>query len=360
VPTAKNHVTLAVIAERLGVSRATVSNAYNRPDQLSDDLRKRILKTAERLGYHGPDPMARSLRSGRAGAIGLVTDESLTYSLEDPAALRFLRGVAQECQGRGLALILVPPRTASGEGPDAIETALADGFILHCDNTTDRTRARIEARGGPLVFVDGPSGGFDEVGIDDHGGARMAAEHLLGLGHRRLAVVSLPMGPDEADDIRGLVPRGRQDRARYQVVRSRLRGYRAAAEAAGLAWRDVPVMSGGREPSPFASGGHALELLLQRARPPTGILAMSDELARGVLAAAAAAGLDVPGNLSVVGFDNVPGTGPATPALTTIDQPHELKGRTAVQLLLEPSPTRRRRLLPIELIVRQSTGPPPA
>ena len=357
MPEPKSHVTLEVIARELGVSRATVSNAYNRPDQLSPKLRKRILRAATRLGYGGPDPMARSLRRGRADAVGLIVDESLTYSVEDPAALRFLRGVAQECQARGLALVLVPPRAADGEAPGALDTAIADGFILHCDNTTNATQERIKRRGLPLVYVDGPDDVHDDVGIDDEGGARSCAEHLIGLGHRRLAVVSLPRDPD--DDRRGLVTRKEQNRVAYNVVRSRLRGYRSAVEAAGLSWRDVPVMSGGRTPSSAAAGAEAMRLLLQRSKRPTGVLAMSDELARGVLAAAAEAGIDVPGQLSVVGFDDVTGTGPTTPSLTTIRQPHELKGRTAVQLLLEPSPTRRNLRLPIELIVRDSTGPPP-
>lgn len=358
MPAPKSHVTLEVIARELGVSRATVSNAYNRPDQLSPKLRKRILRTATRLGYVGPDPMARSLRRGRADAVGLIVDESLTYSLEDPAALRFLRGVAHECQERGLVLTLVPPRTPSGEAPGALDTAIADGFILHCDNTTNATQARIKTRGLPLVFVDGPDDEHDEVGIDDEGGARWCAEHLIGLGHRRLAVVSLPRDP--TDDHRGLISRRDQDRVAYNVVRARLRGYRSAAEDAGLAWRDVPVVSGGRPLSSFEAGAEALRILLKRAKRPTAVLAMSDELARGVLAAAAEAGLDVPAELSVVGFDDVTGTGPATPALTTIRQPHELKGRIAVQLLVEPSPTRRKEILPIELVVRDSTGPPPA
>jgi DNA-binding LacI/PurR family transcriptional regulator len=289
--------------------------------------------------------------------VGLIVDESLTYSLEDPAALRFLRGVAHECQARGLVLTLVPPRTANGEAPGALDTAIADGFILHCDNTTDATQARIKTRGLPLVFVDGPDDEYDEVGIDDEGGARWCAEHLIGLGHRRLSVVSLPRDP--TDDHRGLISRREQDRVAYNVVRARLRGYRSAAEAAGLAWRDVPVVSGGRPLSSFEAGAEALRILLKRARPPTAVLAMSDELARGVLSAAADAGLDVPGQLSVVGFDDVTGTGPSTPALTTVRQPHELKGRIAVQLLVEPSPTRRQQILPIELVVRDSSGPPP-
>ncbi|MFD1050850.1 LacI family DNA-binding transcriptional regulator, partial [Kibdelosporangium lantanae] len=91
--------TLASLAAELGVSRTTVSNAYNRPDQLSPELRRRVLETARRLGYPGPDPVARSLRTRKAGAVGLLLTENLSYAFRDPAALGFLEGLALACEG---------------------------------------------------------------------------------------------------------------------------------------------------------------------------------------------------------------------------------------------------------------------
>ncbi|MGH3593832.1 MAG: LacI family DNA-binding transcriptional regulator, partial [Pseudonocardiaceae bacterium] len=100
--------TMAALAAELGVSRTTVSNAYNRPDQLSPELRERVLDAARRLGYPGPDPVARSLRTRQAGAVGLLLTEALSYAFQDPAAIRFLEGLAIACGDAGRGLLLVP------------------------------------------------------------------------------------------------------------------------------------------------------------------------------------------------------------------------------------------------------------
>src|SRR6476619_7179485 len=117
-PTPRRRATLASLAAELKVSRTTISNAYNRPDQLSADLRERILATAKRIGYAGPDPVARSLRTRRAGAVGLVIAEPLTYSFSDPAALNFVAGLAESCEevGQGLLFVAVGPRRSVDEG----------------------------------------------------------------------------------------------------------------------------------------------------------------------------------------------------------------------------------------------------
>src|SRR6202008_4372017 len=110
-PTPRRRATLASFAAALRVPRTTISNAYNRPDQLSADLRERVLATAKRMGYPGPDPVARSLRTRKAGAVGLVIAEPLTYFFSDPAARDFVAGVAQACEelGQGLLLVAVGP-----------------------------------------------------------------------------------------------------------------------------------------------------------------------------------------------------------------------------------------------------------
>src|ERR1700720_2851415 len=121
--------TLASLAAELGVSRTTVSNAYNRPDQLSPELRRRVLETARRLGYPGPDPVARSLRTRKAGAVGLVLPEPLNYAFSDPAAVSFVAGLAESCEevGQGLLLIAVGPGRSVAEGSHAVLNAGVDG-----------------------------------------------------------------------------------------------------------------------------------------------------------------------------------------------------------------------------------------
>src|SRR5919112_4261033 len=131
-------VTLADVAAHLGVSRTTVSNAYNRPDQLSPALRDKVLAAATDLGYAGPDPMARGLRRGRTGSLGLVFDQPLTYAFTDPAAALFLQGMAAGLEEHGAALSLIPRMP---EGPtrsaEMVRSALVDGYMLFCTAADD-------------------------------------------------------------------------------------------------------------------------------------------------------------------------------------------------------------------------------
>jgi DNA-binding LacI/PurR family transcriptional regulator len=129
-PHVRRPATLASLAAELGVSRTTVSNAYNRPDQLSAPLRARVLEAARRIGYPGPDPVARSLRTRKAGAVGLLLTEALSYAFRDPAATGFLEGLALACEQAGQGLLLVP---VSPEHADvaAVHQAGVDGFVVY-------------------------------------------------------------------------------------------------------------------------------------------------------------------------------------------------------------------------------------
>jgi DNA-binding LacI/PurR family transcriptional regulator len=346
--TDKQHVTLATIAKAVGVSRMTVSNAYNRPDQLSPALREKILETARALGYGGPDPVARTLKRGATGSVGVVLDYALTTAFTDAATVQFLLGVAAGCEesARGLSLV---PRI---DGLDAalVGSALVDGFVAYCVPEEDPRWDAIRARKLPFTRVDfKPEPATRNVNIDDEGAARAVAEHLVALGHRSFGIA---MNEEDGGDTG---PEA-QERAVYFVEAARLAGWRAAIEAAGIAWDQVPVAGG---TSYGRTGGRlAGAKLLDRADRPTAILAISDVVALGVLDAAAERGIAVPGDLSVAGFDDVPEAARATPALTTVSQPHQRKGTEAVRLLLADDPAHNV-LLPTELVVRASTGPAP-
>jgi DNA-binding LacI/PurR family transcriptional regulator len=347
-------VTLADVAARLGVSRTTISNAYNRPDQLSPKLRDRVLAAATELGYAGPDPMARGLRRGRTGSLGLVFDQPLTYAFTDPAAALFLTGMAAGLEEHGAALSIIPRMP---EGPqqsaDLVRSALVDGYMLFCTAADDPRYGAVRTRGLPYVLIeyeDEPDGRRTaaHVQIDDIRGAEDAARHLTDLGHRRVAIVTaygegLCTGPEA------------QEMARWRVLGGRLRGWRAGLEAGGVDWSTVMVSSAGGSSSDH--GRRAAAALLDRAERPTAILALSDVLAIGVLQAAAERGVDVPGELSVVGFDDIPQA--AAASLTTVSQPHEEKGRSAVRLLVSGARPSDSVLLPCHLVVRASTGPAP-
>ena len=344
-------MTLATIAAELGVSRMTVSNAYNRPEKLSPELRERVLATARRLGYSGPDPVAATLRRGHVGAVGLLFDDPLPFAFTDPAAVLFFEGIATVCERARIGLVLVPSRFGRPEETDLTRTALVDGFIGYCDVADDGRLDVVEERGLPLVIADGPPRpGAGWVGIDDRGAAHAAAEHLLELGHRRIGVVALPLSPDGYE---GPSDPARQAAARYFCNRERLAGVRAALEAAGIDWGGVPVEE--RVPHGRAAGRRAAAALLDRPDRPTALLAMSDELAIGALQAAAERGIAVPGDVSVTGFDDTPAAAEAR--LTTIAQPHREKGEAAARALLEPGARPARVELATRLVTRGSTAP---
>jgi DNA-binding LacI/PurR family transcriptional regulator len=354
-------VTLQTIADAVGVSRTTVSNAYSRPDQLAPALRERILATAEELGYAGPDAAARTLRRGRAGAIGLLFTETLGYMLSDPFAVSFLHGIAETAEQHAASLLLTSLREDS---PDAVGDAIVDGFCVYCVADDTAALRAIRRRGLPVVQsrkTDEPGAAY--VAIDDRRSAATAAEHLLGLGHRRLGLLvdwGVPEGYAGPVDPRAIEAIPSSD------ARDRLLGYLDAVRAAGLDPAQVMVVRA--KANTTEDGTEAARRLLTltggaggpgaRHAPPTGLLAFSDMLAIGALAAVREQGGTPGREVSVVGFDDVPAAAAAD--LTTIHQPGREKGRTAGLVLLAPpaDPERRRIVLPTELVVRASSGPP--
>jgi DNA-binding LacI/PurR family transcriptional regulator len=206
----------------------------------------------------------------------------------------------------------------------------------------------------PTVVVEEPQlDGVAFIGIDQRGGMRAVGEHLTGLGHRRVAVLTDRLAPD---DFEGPVDAARLAAATFHVGRERLAGVREALAAAGAPAPAVRECPHAIEPARAAA--HALLSVEPR---PTAVAAITDVLALGVLRAAADLGLRVPEDLSVTGFDDVPAAAFAAPPLTTVRQPLRGKGEAAAELLaelLEGAPPRTVEL-PVELVVRESTGPPP-
>src|SRR3954471_10880773 len=230
-PRAEGNVTLMTVARAVGVSPTTVSNAYNRPHKLSPALRERILGAAHDLGYPVPDPGARSLRRGRAGSIGLLFGEALTYVFQDPGAMEFLRGLAEGTARHNTVLQLIAALDADGqEGAAVLANAIVDGLVVWSLPDRHPLLHVARERNLPLVTHGGPRlDGIPFVGIDDRAAARAAADHLLQLGHRSLAVISFPFGPSRRARHRDPAKLGRPS---YRVTRERLAGYRAATDAA--------------------------------------------------------------------------------------------------------------------------------
>jgi DNA-binding LacI/PurR family transcriptional regulator len=346
--TGTSRPTLRDVARAAGVSIGTASNAFNHPERLAPARRDRVLEHARALGYAGPDPAGRRLRTGRAGALGLVFTDRLTLAFEDPAATCFLGGVAGAIEPAGLGLLVVPVGTDREAAAEIARQAAVDGFIVYSVPTGDpRLRVALE-RGLPTVTVDQPRDTPTPfVGIDDRAAARTAARHLRDLGHERIGVLAFASSPADAPELR------------FELTAERLKGYR---QGLGPAWD--PGLVRVCLPSSAAEAGRVATDLLGADDRPTAILAMSDELAVGAMGAAREGAIDVPTDLSIVGFDDSSTARLAVPALTSVFQPLGRKGEEAAQLLI-PSlqgdgrkPRRRRVILPTELIIRGSTAPP--
>ncbi len=348
--------TLKEVAAEVGVSRATVSNAYNRPDQLSEELRVRVFEAARRLGYAGPDPTARGLRKQRTGAIGALYTDRLSYAFADPAAVMFFEGVSVATEEAGLGLLLIPGGSLGQRDPEILMSAAVDGFVIFCMAEDDPLVEATLRRQMPAVLVDQPPiEGVPSIGIDDEAAARLAAEHLTSLGHRSFGVVSFDLDKDSKS---GFADIDKQHAATYLPNCARLRGYESALEAAGISWADVPVYECAENVPGMAA--EAAEALLALAPRPTAIIATSDQLAFGFMEAVKKAGLSIPEDISVVGFDDVPEAARANPPLTTIHQPHVEKGLRAGRMLIaqlrEEEPPETQVLLPTRLVVRGSAA----
>lgn len=359
-PGVEGNVTLMTVARAVGVSPTTVSNAYNRPHKLTPALRERILEAARDLGYPGPNPAARSLRRGRAGSIGLLFGEALTYVFQDPVAVEFLRGLAEGTARHNTVLQLIAALDADEqEGASLLANAIVDGLVVWTLPDRHPLLRLARQRNIPLVTHSSPRlDGVPFVGIDDHAAAQAAAEHLLQLGHRSLAVISHPFGPSRRARRRDPAKIGRPS---YRVTRERLAGYQAAANAATPhpAALDIYEVAVNRRDE----GHRAALALLQTTPRPTAVLAMSDELAVGALAAARELNLRVPHDISVLGWDDSPNARASDPALTTVRQSLHDQGRTCARLLIaatrgEIAANNLVHLAPWQLITRDSTGPP--
>ena len=332
-----SRVRIADVAKAAGVSNATVSFAFNKPQEISEATVKRVMAVAHRLGYT-PHPTARSLSTKRSGSIGFLIPQSVEVVFANPFVSDLIRGVGEICEQHDLTMLLVPPLNGSLES--AIGRAAVDGFISLGLNTGDRSLDTLRRLGLPCILVDAdPQPGIATINIDDFGGAAAAAAHLLELGHRRIAVVGLGE------------PR---DRGESGIGARRLAGYRQTIRAAGGAPpRVVPAGV------TFASGQAAFRQLWRAKHHPTAVLAMSDMAAIGLMATAREHGVLLPEELSVVGYDDIPMASWVTPTLTTVRQPIAEKGRQAARLLvaqLGGKHVRSPQPLATELVIRESTA----
>ena len=332
-PTGDRPPTIRTVAARAGVSKSLVSLVLQNSPRVSEEKRQAVLKAVAELGYR-PDPVARSLAERRTRTVGVVIDD-----LSNPWYVELLDGLRPVLHEHGLRPLLADGRTE----PDAVQALSdlrVDGLVL-VGTPTASAVDQVNGLGGSIPTVVAgtrepllPT--VDVVANDDYRGGRLATTHLLQLGHRRIAHI---VGEGEV---------GRLRRAGYEA---------AIADAGG-----DPVCVTGDWTE--ATGRRAGFELLGATDPPTAIAAANDLCAVGVLAAADELGLAVPEDLSVVGYDNTVFAKLHRVSLTTIDghitEVGQLAGRTLTARLDGDSGTAGTRLLSPVLVIRSSTGAPPA
>ena len=332
-------VTSIDIARHAGVSRTTVSFVLNQVPGVRQKTRDRVLRSAQKLGYV-PNSAARMLVSGRSSTLGLVISSPDLLQV-DAFIPRLLYGIERVCNSTGYKLLIEAVEDATNPNAylDLAHGKRIDGLIVHNPRADDRGLVQLIEKGFPVVII-GSVGHPKEnsVGTDLLTGGRVATNHLVSLGHRRIAHISFaPLS--------------------YLAAEARFRGYREALKKARIQF-DKSLLAIGNFSS--ESGFDAMKLLL-RCRPiPTAVFVGNDTLAIGAMAAIRAAGLNVPEDIAIVGFDDLPFAAFCNPALTTIrlqaDDLGERAARAAIELLDGKPVGMQRGVPPLELIVRESSG----
>ncbi|MCL4506057.1 MAG: LacI family transcriptional regulator [Chloroflexi bacterium] len=340
---AQHRVTINDIARQAGVSKTAVSFAFNMPGRLSSETTERILDVARRLGY-APNPIARSLNTSRTNAIGIIVPQDIADAFSNPFFSQLVGGIGQVCSDEGMSLMVIPPMR--GSLLDATYAALIDGCIVTGLEPRDEVVRVLRQRNLPFVMIDADAPEYVAcVNINDFEGARQSLQHLLRLGHRDIAIASFESFSGKVETYTG-------------TLKHRFDGYRAALKEAGLSLQSRGIHNLECKCS-IAGGIEVYNRLMQLVPRPTAVVALSDAIAIGIIETAHQHGLNVPAQLSVVGFDDLEVSKMVRPPLTTVRQPIKDKGRRAAELLLDSVRGRfslsRHIVLPVELVVRKST-----
>ena len=329
-PAAARRPTLREVAARAGVSASTASLSFAGDPRVAHDTRERVLEAAGELGYSGPDPLARSLRRGRSGVVGVIVGERLGYAFADPHLLAVLDGLAEQVEALGGGLLLLSGVEDSRRAVQVAQVPLDAAVYATCGGPADSTLGLLLRRRVPVVGIEGPHHpGVHLVDIDNRGASAVVARLVVGLGHRRVAVAALPW---LLDGRRGRLDGARRAAPGYDDCRLRLQGVEDVVAPSGV-WECAGNQReegerAGRELLADADGR-----LLPLDRRPTAVLAQSDVLAVGVVQAARALGLRVPEDLSVTGFDGIETPWLGEAVLTTVEQPATDKGRAAGRMV---------------------------
>lgn len=335
----KTRVTISDVAARAGVSLATVSRVVNTPTIVTEPTRLRVEEAIDELGYR-PSSVARGLSLGKSSLMAVIAPTPSTPSVSER-----VQGIAGRLGTSGYDLALFDVEGVDDRDRVFEELATSQRMASILLISLKPTRRHLQSFGdlaNSLVVIDAYVPEVSSISIDNVEGGRLAARHFLELGHRRVAFV----GAEEKN------PLG------FTSSRDRRIGFEEVLTEAGINLGPDYTSIG---PRGAGSATAAAERLLTLAEPPTGIFAASDTQAQAILGAARGMGVDVPGRLSVIGFDDIKSA--AALALTTVRQPLEESGRLGAELMMEyveqgTGETLKVDLrLPIELVERQTTAP---
>ena len=341
--------TMADVAALAGVSLSTVSLTYSGAGPISPDMKARVEKAAADVGYAGPSPQGRALRSGRSGVVGLVVHEKLALSLRDPIALKLLDALIEDLGELGVGVLLIPTPTGEPGEKTLLETAPMDAaVVIRVRDHDDPSLHILRRRGIPFALVEGPTPpGAAAVNLADREATAELIRHLVSLGHTRIATVTLPWAAlTETRIIDGPL-----SEPAWTPTLNRL----SAFELAGI----EPCVVVEARASLLEEGLAAGHLALAHETRPTAVVCQSDLLAGGVILAARELDLDVPRDISVTGFDGLDLAWLAPLEITTMTQDAAMKGHLlgkAVQALLSKGEAAVAEL-PLEFRLGSSTGP---
>lgn len=336
--------TLKQVAERAGVSSATVSKVLSNTPYVSEPTRQRVRRAIDELGYV-PNLAARALASGRTYNIGVIFPYIYTSLFSDAQTLSLLEGVEAAASAHGYNILLSAPPMPVAQSEQyhrLVYSRYMDGVIL-LENLPHQSMSSLIAElGYPYVAIGYQSlpGETNTIHADDYHGAYAAARHLIDLGHRNIGLISIV-----------------EEDAMFSIS-ERVRGWRVALAEAGIYLEDLPMAYGGYS---IPSGIAAMEYLMNSKEIPSAILSINDQMALGAMQRARAAGLRIPEDIAFIGFDDIQMASHSDPPLSTVRQPSREMGERAAGMLFDML-TKKETVydpvvMPTSLIVRGSSVP---
>lgn len=330
-------LTLDDIAKQAGVSRATVSRVINGEPNVKEQTRALVMEVIQKINFQ-PNVAARSLAAGRTNVIGLVIPAGVSTIFADPYFPLLIQGVTTTCNARDYSVMLwlAEPEYERRMIRQVLHSGLLDGVLVSSMLMDDPIVRALHGSNKPFILVGRhPTLDVNYIDVDNVNGAREATLHLLRLGYKKVATVTGPQNMIAGQD--------------------RLTGYRQALKERGRTYRSELVAE-----ADFSEAGGYTAMRSLLPNKPDAVFVASDTMAEGALRALHEAGLRVPQDIAVVGYDDMPNAARLSPPLTTIRQPTQRMGALAVNALIDiiqnPSAPKRHIVLPVELVIRESCG----